>query len=467
MAAHRPGDTSDEWAAGALQRRLGEIGAGYLWVVYHNYSALSQGKVAGRPRFEEVADAGVSFAKANWDFAITDDQVPHPGFGADSGDFRVIPDPAATWPMPHRSDVALAYGWLSDQGGEPWAGDPRARLRDAGAALGSFGLSCQVALEAEFILVRPTGEGSWSPDDRARMFVIDEIDARWDWTRRLVDTLEDAGIRVHQFAKEYGPAQYELSLLPTDPVTAVDRFLVARHVIKAFARDVGLVASFMPKPWTDVPANGLHAHLSLLDPTGVEALPDPSRADELSAVGQRAVAGLLAHADAQAALGAPTRNSYRRLQPGSWAPAHRCWAFGNRAALVRIPGPGGGRHIEYRLGDATANPYVHVTGLLAAIADGLARELPLPDPAAGLDVGHLEDAEALAAGFERLPDRPQAAFDALEADATLRSALGPLIVDHYLAVKRYEVALGEAAAAEEHDSSDVPAWERHAYLEAV
>ena len=458
----------DQDGAPGLVEQLESLGALYLWVVYHNYSALTQGKVVPRHRFREVADDGVSFANANWDFAITDDQLPHPGFGADSGDFRVVPDPRSLTPMPHRPGVVEAMGWLTEPSGRPWVGDPRARLQAATEALAGLGYSVRLGVEAEFVLAQRRPDQTWQPGDLARMFVIDAVDAGWELSARVLDTVEAAGITVHQFAKEYGPGQYEISLMPADPVTAVDRFLITRQLVKSLAHDAGLVASFMPKPWSDRPANGLHLHLSLVDQGGHEAIPDVHDPDGISRAGVAAIAGLLEHADGQSALGAPTSNSYRRLQPGSWAPAHRCWAFGNRAALVRIPSPGPGRHIEYRLGDASANPYLHAAGLIASIVDGIDRQLPLPAPAQ-VDVGHLTDAQALAAGFPRLPSGPLQALAALEADRVLLDVLGPVIADHYPRVKRYEFELGRRVSRTENDrdAAGVTDWERDAYLEAV
>ncbi len=443
--------------------RLEELGADTLWVVYHNYGALSQGKVVPRHRFADVAQNGVTFARANWDFAMTDDQLPHAGFAADSGDFRVVPDPDTIVAMAHRPGVAQAYGWLADADLEPWAGDPRGRLRAAVATLAARGIEVSMAFETEFVLAARDGS-DWVPSDRSRMFVIDEVDARWPWVADVLGSLDAAGIPVHQFAKEYGPAQYELSFLPTDPVAAVDQFLLARQLVKALAGREGLSATFMPRPWTDLPANGVHVHVSLTGGDGRALIPDPVDPSALSETGRQAVAGLLDHSAALCALTAPSPNSYRRLQPGSWAPAHRCWGFGNRAALVRVPGTGDGRHLEYRLADATANPYLLATGILAAIDDGLERRLEPPPPAT-VDVGHLEDDEALAAGFDRLPSDPLAALAALEADAVLREALGPVIPDHYQGVKRFEAELASAA---ERDAADGgAAWHRWCWLETV
>ena len=330
-------------------------GADALWVTYHDYAGIGRAKAVPRARFTEVLEGGVTFAVANWDLAITDQQVPHPGFGADSGDFHLVPDPATIVLIPYRSRVAMAFGWLVDEAGASWIGDPRGRLARQVEALARLGYTARVSFESEFLLTEPDGT-DWRPADRGRMFTVEEIEARWPYLAAILDSLAAMGVAVHQIAKEYGPAQYEISLLPADPIRAVDAFLLARQVVKALARDAGMTATFMPKPFAELPGNGLHVHLSLWDADGHEVIADPLDAAGLSDVGLAAVGGLLAHARGQAALGAPTPNSYKRLLPGSWAPAHICWAFGDRAALVRVPGRGPGRRLEYRSGDATANP---------------------------------------------------------------------------------------------------------------
>ena len=204
---------------GNMVERLADLGARHLWVVYHNYSALAQAKSVPSSRFRDVAREGVSFAKANWDFAITDEQLPHPGFAADSGDFRVVPDPSSLVTLSHRAGVAQAYGWIFDDDG-PWAGDPRARLREQVERLARDGFTVRMAYEAEFILLERLPGGDLAPADHGRMFTIDEVEARWAWSAGVLDVLEAAGVAVHQLAREYGPGQFEVSLLPAPPIEA-------------------------------------------------------------------------------------------------------------------------------------------------------------------------------------------------------------------------------------------------------
>jgi glutamine synthetase len=454
-------------AGAATLERLSELDVDALWVVYHDYAGLGRAKAVPAGRFEEVAAEGVTFALANWDLAITDEQVPHPVFAADSGDFRAVPDPATLVRIPHRPRVAQAFAWLADDTGQAWPGDPRAALARQVDELGRLGIALRVAFEAEFVVVAGS-DPSALHEDTGRMFAVEGLDARWPLGARVLDDLEAAGVAVHQFAKEYGPGQFEVSLLPAEPMAAADRFLLARQLIRAAAREFDLTASFMPKPYADLPGNGLHVHLGLTrtDDPSVDLVADRDDPRRLAATAGPAIAGLLEHASGQSALSSPTANSYKRLLPGSWAPAHVAWALGNRAVLVRVPGRGAGRHLEIRGGDAGMNPYLHLAGLLASIADGVSRDLAIP-PEAHTDIGHLSDAEAGAAGFERLPSNLPAALDAFEADSVLRNSVGSVIAPHYLDVKRFEWATYLERSGLDPDSIDVSDWERRTYFECL
>lgn len=450
----------------AVEDQLAEIGATRLWISYHDYAGIARSKAVSTDRLADAAERGISWAKANWDFAITNHQVPDPAFAADSGDLRLVPDPATIRPLPHRPGVALAYGWLCEPDGTPWAGDPRARLSATETALRKRGMTVRAAFEAEFTLFRPLADEAPRPADHGLMFSQAALDETWSFLSGIFDGLETMRVGIHQVAKEYGPGQYELSMLPTAALEAVDRWLAARDLIKGLARDRGLVATFMPKPRDDLAGNGLHVHLSLEDGGGNELIPVTGDAAALSATGLAAVAGLLDHAAAQAALGCPTPNSYKRLLPGSWAPAHVMWGFGNRAALVRVPAAGDGRHLEYRAGDASANTYLHLTGILASITDGIDRRLTAPQPVQH-DVGQLSDTDAAALGAPRLPARLDVALDAFGCDATLCEAVGPLISAHYLAVKRFEWQTYLAESGLDADETRVSDWEQRVYLEAI
>ena len=230
-------------------------------------------------------------------------------------------------------------------------GCPRTRLEWIVAAYAERGFSVRVAFEPEFMLFHPGKDGEYTPADFDGMFTLRGLDRHYPLWQAVIADLREMGITVEQFGKEYGPAQYEGTTGYTEPLVACDNYLTYKEVIRARAREAGLVASFMPKPYAHLPGCGLHVHLSLWDAdSGVEVSSGTSEEQPLSVHSRHMVGGLLAHARGLNGVGSPVVNSYKRLQPGSWAPAHVCWGLGNRAALVRVPGTGPRRHLEYRAG---------------------------------------------------------------------------------------------------------------------
>jgi glutamine synthetase len=228
--------------------------------------------------------------------------------------------------------------------------------------------------------------------------------------------------------------------------------------VRSLAREAGWIASFMPKPYAHLPGCGLHLHMSLWDADGKRDLSIGEADDEpLSPLGLYFLGGLLAHAPALAGVGSPIVNSYKRLLPGSWSPAHICWGVGNRAALVRIPSMGRRRRIEYRSGDNAANPFILLTAVLGAGLDGIQNKIE-PPAAVEEDVGLLSEKDAATRGIELLPRTLPEALAAVEADEVVAEALRPVILHEFLKVKRSELA-----AYDLH----VHPWERTMYLEVI
>ena len=291
---------------------------------------------------------------------------------------------------------------MREEDGDPWDGDPRWMLQRQVEALAELGFIARAAFEPEGYLFRLDADGDVSPADPRGMFTLDGLETSADLLHRISDTLEAMHVGVEQIATEFGPGQIEINIRHADPLKAADDLQTVRDVTRALARRDGLVASFMPKPFETAAGSGMHTHLSLADLDGesvMEGLDDhPSG---LSSAGRSFLAGLLRHAPALAGIGAPTVNSYKRLLPGSWAPAHAGYAIGNRSTFVRIPG-GARRRIEVRSGDNTSNPYLYLTALLAAGIEGLRDHADLGAPGEG-DFGHMSVEESSAQGVALLP----------------------------------------------------------------
>jgi len=438
--------------------RLEADGIEHLWVIYHDYSGRSCTKTIPKERFASAFERGVVFARANVDFNLQDHMAGEAMFLAETGDFLAVPDPASYTTVPYHSATARAHAFMRADGGMPWDGCPRTRLQRLIEACADAGFTVRVGFEPEFTLFTRAADGEYHTANNDGMFTVAGLERHYELWQQIVACLHDMGVQVEQLGKEYGPAQYEATTRYTEPLKAVDDYLTFKEVVRALALRDGWIASFMPKPYAHLPGCGLHVHISLWDLAGKRDLSMGEKEDEpLSPLGRYFLAGLLAHAPALTGVGAPIVNSYKRLLPGSWSPAHVCWGVGNRAALVRIPAMGRRRHMEFRSGDNATNPFIFLTAILGAGLDGVRRQVEPPPPVTE-DVGHLSDAEARARGLAFLPRTLPEALNAVEADEVIAEALGPVIWAEFLKVKRSELA-----AYDLH----VHPWEREVYLEVT
>jgi len=444
--------------AQGLLERLDSDGIDHLQVIYHDYSGRAGAKTVPKENFASAVERGVVFARANLDFTLDNHQADGAAFLAHTGDFMAVPDPSSYAVLPQYERAARVHSFMRNDDGSPWQGCPRTRLADMLDRFAAKDLGVRIGLEPEVILFEPNEAGEYRPIESGGMFSLESLDRCYPFWQGVIDTLRDMGVEVEQLGKEYGPGQYEGTPRYGEPLKAIDDYLTYKEVVRGAARRAGMVATFMPKPYAHLPGSGMHVHLSLWDREGTRELSTGETDDApLSALGSHFVAGLLDHARALVGVGSPIVNSYKRLQPGSWAPAHVCWGVGNRAALVRIPGMGDRRHIEFRSGDNAANPFIFVTALLAAGLDGIEHGAAPPAPVTE-DVGHLSTEAATAMGLTFLPRALHEALDAVEADAVIAEALGPVVFGEFLKVKR-----AEGAAYDLH----VHPWEREIYLEAL
>ena len=446
----------DDVAVSELEKRIEADDLDGLWIVFHDYSARACAKWIPRASIASALRRGGVFARANLNFTIDDHQVEHPRFAADSGDMFAIPDPDTYAPVPYRPGIGRVLSHLCTEDGELWDGCPRGRLQRVLDQLAERGLSAQTAFEPEFTLFARNSTAGYEPMDTFAMYSVDRIDAHADLLGRIDQALTAQGIRVIQIGTEYGAGQLEINLHHEAPMKSADDLVTFRETVKSIARDSGIVASFMPKPFAELAGNGVHVHLSLWDANGNDSKSEGDGPVGLSRELAQFMAGVLAHAPAICGVSAPTVNSYKRLLPGSWAPGHIAWGSGNRAVLVRVPGSSR-RRIEFRAGDHTANPYLFLTALIAAGIDGIDRQLDPGPPVEG-DIGHMNIAYVERMGGRFLPRTATDALNAIEVDVTIMDALGPVCGPELLRVKRHELARYETHVNE---------WERQVYLERV
>jgi glutamine synthetase len=300
--------------------------------------------------------------------------------------------------------------------------------------------------------ITPVHEGpSYGP---ARTLAVD------GFAEQLLRDFDLNGVGVNQFHGEYGPGQFELSIVPADPVTAADHQLLARQTIHAAARAHDLRASFAPLVEHGQVGNGWHLHTSIAR-TGVNLLSGGDGAHGMTVDGGAYLAGLLRDLSAVVAITAPSLSSLQRIRPGYWSGAYTFWGVENREAALRlVPSTAflGTEHanIELKPSDASANPYLALAVVIAAGLAGIEDGLTPPEPVQE-DPGTWTEEQRTERGIHPLPRTVDEQLDALLNNQRIRTALGDELADAFRAVRT-----SDAAWAAEHDVADV--IKRHRWL---
>jgi glutamine synthetase len=201
-------------------------------------------------------------------------------------------------------------------------------------------------------------------------------------------------------------------------------------------------------------ASGWHLHLSLIDrKRGSNAFVGDAR-EGLSNTGLHFLGGLLEHAHAATAFSTPTVNGYRRYRAYALAPDRVVWARDNRGVMVRVLGQPGepSTHLENRIGEPAANPYLYIASQIYAGLDGIANKR---DPGPSADTPY--ETKALA-----LPKSLGEALAELRASDLFRESFGAPFIDYYVHLKEAEVARFKSEA---NDKGEVTAWEQNEYFD--
>ena len=432
-----------------LAERAARAGTRIVRFCFCDYSGIVHAKAVHASVLPRKLTEGVGSTLAQTALNVRDDLIDIPQMPP-VGEVRLVPDPDTYGELPWTEASAAVMCDLIAADRRPWFACTRSFLRRQAEAAAADGVTIEAAFELEFYLGRPTGDGNVERLPRHPVYSTIGLDEADDVLTAIVAALEEQGVAVEGLLNEYGAGQFEVSVRRQDAVAAADTQVRLRDTVRGVALAHGLRASFAPRPFLDQIGSGAHVHLSLWR-DGRNVMHDADAEGALSAEGRHAVAGLLDHLPGLLGLTCPSVNSYQRLVPDSWSGVYRAWGFDNRETPVRAASPFWGReqetvNVELKAVDGSANPYLALGGIIAAVLDGLRRGAEPPAPVA-------VNPARLAQPPEPLPGSLEAVLEALEADQVLAAAMGPDLLSTYLALKRSEAGAyagvePEAVAAE-------------------
>ncbi|MFJ5779631.1 glutamine synthetase family protein [Streptomyces sp. NPDC093094] len=359
------------------------------------------------------------------------------------GDFAMHPDAATLRRVPWNPGTAMLIADLAWEDGTPVVAAPRQILRRQLERLAGHGWTAQVGTELEFIVFRDTYEAAWDAHYRG-LTPVNQYNVDYSilgtgrvepLLRRLRNDMAGAGLTVESAKGECNPGQHEIVFRYDEALVTCDQHAVYKTGAKEIAAQEGVSLTFMAK-YNEREGNSCHIHLSLTDADGAGVM---AAGDGMSDVMRHFLAGQLAALRDFSLLYAPHINSYKRFQPGSFAPTAVAWGRDNRTCALRVVGHGRSLRFENRLPGGDVNPHLAVAGLVAAGLHGVENRLQLPEPCSG---------NAYAGDYEHVPTTLREAAELWENSPIAKAAFGDEVVAHYRNMARVELEAFDAAVTD-------------------
>ena len=420
----------------------------FLEAMTVDVNGVLRGKRLVREELEGLFSEGLKACRSAALLDFSGAPPPELGLGTEDGDPDCLAfgDLGSIVPVPWlKSPTVQLLMSLVETDGSACLLDPRNILKKIEEKFTDLRYTPVVATELEFYLAKEDDSkviaplrGSIPGTSREQQGIqFGALENLWDIDEFLISVYkacDEQKIPARAALSEFAPGQFEINLHHvSNAVLACDHAVLLKRLIKGVAREYGLTATFMSKPFAEEVGSGLHIHISLLNEKEENIFscdsgdPPPATSQNL----KHAIGGLQASMAESMAIFAPNANSYRRFTPGAYAPVNTAWGHNHRAVSLRIPPSNNvNTRIEHRSAGADANPYLVMTSILAGIHHGITNQL-LPD-----DMIHSGENYDPPTG--QLPCTWDKALSSLERNTILKNYFPKNYLDYFLIVKHSE-----------------------------
>ena len=316
---------------------------------------------------------------------------------------------------------------------------PRQILRKQVKALNEAGMEAMCGTELEFVVFKDTYEEAWNKGYK-NLIPVNQYNVDYSilggsriepLLRRIRLSMANAGMVVESVKGECNFGQHEIAFKYSDALSNCDNHVIYKNGAKEIASEEGYALTFMAKP-NEKEGNSSHIHLSFRGLDGSMVMVDEKDKEQgMSDVGRQFVAGQIAHLREMTLLFAPNINSYKRFVPGSFAPTAIRWGRDNRTCALRLVGHGPSLRLENRVAGGDVNPYLAVSGIIAAGLDGINKKMVLEPAFQG---------NAYESDSARLPSSMPEALELWENSAWVKEVFGPEVQAHYANMAKIEIA---------------------------
>ena len=418
-----------------------------LELLVPDMNGIIRGKRLDVSEAETLFSKGINFPAATHLLDSSGNVIDGLVLGTDDGDPDVTAKPVA--------DSLTSIPWLDkpaaqamitmfNRNGEHYSNESRNILRDVINKFEADGFRATVAVELEFYLIQDKDALSINPrhgplpgtilqDEGPQVYSMEDLRELDPFFNQLKEACKIQNIPTGTIISEFSRGQFETNLHHVDdPLLASDHAILLRRAVRETAKSFGLGATFMAKPFMETAGSGMHIHISLKNEKGDLLFQTDSKQEtNYNQNVEHAVGGLAQTMEEGMAIFCPNANSYRRFQPGFFAPITPNWGPNHRNLSIRIPlSDSDNVRIEHRAAGADANPYLVMACVLAGIHCGLKNKITPPEMISEREV---IDPEVT------LPVKWDKALDAFENATILNEYLGNEYSDLFLRSRRCEM----------------------------
>jgi len=422
-----------------IQEKIKAANIDSLRIDFPDLHGICRSKLVPAGRLEELLEEGCNHVTATYAVDFANDVAMGTGVGDEIQwrDMNIKADPDTFAVLPHLEGTARFIGNAYGPDGNRLPMDPRYVLQRIIKRYEDLNLKPMAASELEFFLFNQGSDGNgeiYNANPSCVYQVNPSVDPK-DILRTMQNIFIELGLDIIYLNHEFFPSQFEVNWKYDDALIMADQTFTFKYVCKEVAAMNDLLLTFMGRPRTDNGGSGYHIHASLNDPeTGKNLFEDPAAENGVSDTLRYFLGGQMAHAKGMSAILAPTINSYRRFVLGAFCPFYLAWGWDNRTVYCRVPAErGAATRVENRGPCASANPYLAMAAVLAAGLDGIENKIdpgePAPEDVYGSDPGT----------FNNVTFWLQDALKDFAADQILVDALGPELVQAFMALKEHEL----------------------------
>ena len=418
-----------------------------LELLVPDMNGIIRGKRLDVSEAKTLFSKGINFPAATHLLDSSGDVIDGLVLGTDDGDPDVIAKPVANslsyipW---LDKPAAQAMITMFDRNGEHYSNESRNILRQVIEKFEADGFRATVAVELEFYLIQDKDALSINPrhgplpgtilqDEGPQVYSMEDLRELDPFFNELKEACKIQNIPMGTTISEFSRGQFETNLHHVDdPLLASDHAILLRRAVRETAKSFGLGATFMAKPFMETAGSGMHIHISLKNEKGDLLFQTDSKQEtNFNQNIEHAVGGLAQTMEEGMAIFCPNANSYRRFQPGFFAPITPNWGPNHRNLSIRIPlSDSGNVRIEHRAAGADANPYLVMACVLAGIHSGLKNKITPPEM---ISESEVIDPEVT------LPVKWDKALEAFENATVLNEYLGSEYSDLFLRSRRCEM----------------------------